>query len=152
MAIATNRGRILHLKSMEEALPTTSRAAQGTQVLSIAPEEVIIGAQAMSEKEELLLVSQQGYLKRLPIKALRGGKLGDTGAIALPLSQRSDQLIAMLSASVGDSVLVLTSLNRALKLSLSTVPLLDRTSPGEFMTQLKPNETIKLVKNQDLRL
>jgi len=53
---------------------------------------------------------------------------------------------------VSDSVLILTSLNNTIKLSLSNVPHGDRTSPGELMPQLKPNETIKLVKSQDLRI
>jgi len=152
LAIATSQGRILHIGSSLDTLPVTGRSAQGTTAISLSTQEQIVSCQTMSEKDELLLVSQQGYLKRLPLKSLRVCKFNETGAIALQFKQKNDQLIAVLSCAVSDSVLILTSLNNTIKLSLSNVPHGDRTSPGELMPQLKPNETIKLVKSQDLRI
>ena len=153
LVIGTSRGRILHFSTALDTLSITGRTAQGTQVLMLSKEEEIVGCQTMSEKDELLLVSEQGYLKRMTLKSLRSCKFGDTGTIALSLKQKNDNLLAICATSpLEDSILILTSLNRSLKLSLKSLPLMERTAPGELLSQLKPNETIKLVKSQKIRV
>ncbi|MEI6380000.1 MAG: DNA topoisomerase (ATP-hydrolyzing) [Cyanobacteriota bacterium ELA615] len=148
LVVATSRGRILNFGLAIENLSSTSRAAQGIQALSLSKNEQIVGCQTLKQNEEILLVSQQGYLKRLSLSPLRICKFGETGMIAMPFLEKNDQLIAMLLSS--GNILFLTSLNRTFTIAADNFPLLDRSLAGELMSQLKPGETIKLAQHQNL--
>jgi DNA gyrase subunit A len=147
--IATSRGRILNLGTNLDSLAITGRTAQGNQALNLSRDEHIVGIGSISAEDELLLISQQGYLKRLPLSSLRICTLGAIGAIALSFTQKNDQLVAMLTSGHSDTFLLLTSLNRSLKINFASISTQDRNSPGELLSTLKTNETIKLAKTQN---
>ncbi|NJL84554.1 MAG: hypothetical protein HC890_19440 [Chloroflexaceae bacterium] len=83
VAIATTGGRVLRFALSDSQLPVMGRNAQGTQALRLRTEEQIVGLACHNPEDELVLVSQLGYGKRLTARELRLASRGDIGTQAV---------------------------------------------------------------------
>jgi len=104
LAVASSTGRMLRLPIDDSAVPLMGRTAQGPVLMRLLPGESIVGAAAAASGGDLLLISQQGQLKRLAMGSLRRCQRGDLGEIGLRFSERSDQLVDLRATTTMVSV------------------------------------------------
>jgi DNA gyrase subunit A len=104
LAVASSTGRMLRLPIDDTAVPLMGRTAQGPVLMRLLPGESIVGAAAAASGSDLLLISQQGQLKRLAMGSLRRCQRGDLGEIGLRFSERSDQLVDLRATTTMVSV------------------------------------------------
>jgi DNA gyrase subunit A len=143
VVLATAGGRLLRFKVNDVQLPVMGRTAVGVQALRLRNKEQLVGCVSVgSSDHNLLLVSQLGYAKRLPVSALRLGNRGDIGTQALYFTTKSDALAAMVLAPVAAEVVLLTNTQRMVRLSVETVALLGKDGTGERIPSLNPDEKI----------
>ncbi len=142
VAIATTGGRVLRFQINDEQLPMMGRSAQGNQALRLRYGEQLAGCVCLNGDQNLLLVSQLGYGKRLPVNALRLANRGDIGTQALQFTSKADNLAAMVLAKVEAKVVLLTSTGRSMTLSVDSVPLWGKDGAGDRLAKLKPEEKI----------
>lgn len=141
VAIATNGGRVLRMPITDEQLPIMGRSAQGNQVLRLRYGEQLVGCVTLTSSESLLLVSESGYGKRIPINALRSVNRGDLGTQAMQFSSKTDNLAGMILAK-GEKTLLLTNQQRKMLVSIDAVPLLGKDGTGDRLAKLKAEEKI----------
>jgi len=141
LILGTSNGRILRFEVNDEQLPMMGRTAQGNQALRLRREH-LIGCATLSAQDNLLLVSQQGYGKRLPVSALRRSNRGDIGTAALQFKTSTDSLVGMVSASSAPEVLLVTSDERVMPLRLDAVKLFGKDGTGDRIAKLKEEEKI----------
>ncbi|MBE9129877.1 MULTISPECIES: DNA gyrase/topoisomerase IV subunit A [unclassified Coleofasciculus] len=143
LLLATSNGRILRFEINDQQLPLMGRTAQGNQALRLRRRERLVGCcAAFSEDENLLLVSEQGYGKRLPMNAIRLGNRGDLGTQALQFKTSADTLVGMIKASPGLQTALVTSAERVLLLKVDTVKLWWKDGCGDRLVKLQPEEKI----------
>jgi DNA gyrase subunit A len=142
VAIATNGGRVLRFPVNDQHLPIMGRSAQGEQALRLRYGEILVGCVCLQQDEQILLVSELGYGKRLPINTLRLARLGDVGNQALQFHSKMDNLAAMVLGKTGMTLGLFTSLERHLSLSMDTIPVWGKDGTGDRIIKLKPQETI----------
>ncbi len=142
VAIATTGGRVLRFEINDEQLPIMGRSAQGNQALRLRYGEQLAGCVCLNGDQNLLLVSQLGYGKRLPVNALRLANCGDIGTQALQFTSKVDNLGAMVLAKAEAKVVLLTSTGRSISLSVDSVPLWGKDGAGDRLAKLKPEEKI----------
>jgi DNA gyrase subunit A len=142
LAIATSGGRILRFAIEDTQLPIMGRNAQGNSVLRLRFGESLSGCVALDSKEQLLLVSQQGYGKRLPLEKLRLAKVGDIGTQALQFADKNDTLATAIAASKGSKAILLTSRDRHIVLALDAIAVGSKDGTGERLAKLKSEEAI----------
>ncbi|MEQ8964062.1 MAG: DNA gyrase C-terminal beta-propeller domain-containing protein, partial [Coleofasciculus sp. C2-GNP5-27] len=65
LIIATSNGRLLRFEINDQNLPIMGRTAQGNQALRLRRREELVGCVAIAPNQNLLLVSEQGYGKRI---------------------------------------------------------------------------------------
>jgi DNA gyrase subunit A len=145
LVLATSNGRILRFEVNDEQLPVMGRTAQGTQALRVSRREQLIGCAALSAEDHVLLVSDQGYGKRLPVSSIRRGNRGDLGTQSLQFKNSTDVLVGIVPASVASEVALLTSDERVLRLRLDSVKLWGKDGTGDAIAKLKPEEKILTV-------
>ena len=104
LAVASSTGRMLRLPIDDTAVPLMGCTAQGPVLMRLLPGESIVGAAAAASGSDLLLISQQGQLKRLAMGSLRRCQRGDLGEIGLRFSERSDQLVDLRATTTMVSV------------------------------------------------
>lgn len=139
--LATSNGRILRFEVNDEQLPIMGRTAQGTQASRLRREH-LVGCAVLPASDNLLLISQQGYGKRLPVSAIRKGNRGDIGTSAMQFKTTTDRLLGMISQSAASEVMLVTNDERVINLQLDTVKLLGKDGTGSQIVKLKAEERI----------
>ncbi len=143
VVLATAGGRLLRFKVNDEQLPAMGRTAVGVQALRLRKQEQMVGCVTVGKLDDnLLLVSQLGYAKRMPVAALRLGNRGDIGTQALHFTTKSDSLAAMVLAPAAAEVVLLTNTQRVVRLAVETVALLGKDGTGSRIPSLNPDEKI----------
>ena len=142
IAIATTGGRILRFIINDQQLPIMGRSAQGNQALRLRYGEELVGCVCLHRDDNLLLISQFGYGKRLPIKDIRLANRGNIGSQALQFTSKIDNLGGMVLAKAGGKATFLTSTQRGISLSVDSVPLLGKDGAGDLLVKLRKEEKI----------
>ncbi len=142
IAIATTSGRVLRFAVSDEYLPIMGRSAQGNQALRLHYGEELAGCVTLNANDNLLLVTQLGYGKRLPTDALRLCKLGDLGTIALQFKNKEDNLAGMVLAKQGQHAILLTNNQERIVLTVDSIPLLGKDGTGDRFAKLKAQDRV----------
>lgn len=99
LAIATSAGRILRLKADETQIPTVGRSAAGNIALRLGSSETQIGVSILDlqnhPSSELILITAEGFAKRIPAANIRAAVRGAIGAQCFKFPSRSDKLVSM---------------------------------------------------------
>ncbi|WP_448573808.1 DNA topoisomerase (ATP-hydrolyzing) subunit A [Trichothermofontia sp.] len=131
LVLATSSGRLLRLPLTAATVPLMNRNTQGVQALRLRPRETVVGCVALAGNSDLLLVSQQGYAKRLPLNMLRLGQRGELGTYAFQFAAKTDALVAVLAAPPETEVVLLSNRQRWLQVPLTQIGVWGRDGSGD---------------------
>ncbi|MGI8500529.1 MAG: DNA gyrase subunit A [Hassallia sp.] len=141
LIVASSGGRLLRFPVNDEQLPIMGRTAVGLQALRLLKQQMV-GCITFAKDSNLLLVTQDGYAKRIPVKDFKLANRGDLGIQALKFKTKTDNLAGMVMAIARTEVALVTNRERVVRLSVETVPLLGRDATGESVIQLNRDEKI----------
>jgi DNA gyrase subunit A len=142
IVLATSGGRLLRFEIDDEQVPIVSRSAQGQQALRLRKQEQLIGCVILKANDELLLVSQQGYAKRLAANQLRLATRGEIGSQAMQFSTKTDALLGVVPAIPNTEVTVVTSAERVARVPIQAAPLKGKDDPGQKLLKLNRQEKV----------
>lgn len=145
VAIATNGGRVLRYQVTEGKIPTMGKSAQGNIGVKLRYGEKIIGCQAVNSKSILLLISQLGYGKLLPLKTIRKISMGEIGNQAFRFKDKEDKLTQILSVNPTAKVIVQTTTNKRHVINLSKLSITNNNE--KQIVKLDKEEQISLAVN-----
>ncbi|BBD69365.1 DNA gyrase subunit A [Nostoc commune NIES-4072] len=143
LILASSGGRLLRFAVNDEQLPIMGRTAMGLQAFRLLKNQQMVGCVTIGKDDQLLLVTQEGYAKRMPASQLRAANRGDLGTQALKFASKTDNLAGMVIAAIASGeVALVTNKERVVRLSLETVPILGKDVKGESIIQLNRDEKI----------
>jgi DNA gyrase subunit A len=142
LILASSSGRLLRFAVNEEQLPIMGRAAMGLQAFRLLKNQQMVGCATVGKDDQLLLVTQEGYAKRIPASNLRAANRGDLGIQMLKFHNKTDNLAGMVRATPGVEVALVSNKERVVRIPVDTVPILDRDAKGESVLQLNRDEKI----------
>lgn len=140
VVVATSGGRLLRFQTDE--VPLMGRTALGHQALRMRQQEHLVGLVTPDADAHLLLVSQQGYVKQLPLSALRLAHRGDIGTPALQFANKADSLVAVLPALPEVDLMLLTDTNRLARFAVSAIPMWGKDGSGTRLLEVKRGEKV----------
>ncbi|MBD2497001.1 DNA gyrase subunit A [Nostoc sp. FACHB-280] len=141
LILASSGGRLLRFAVNDEQLTVMGRTAMGLQAFRLLRNQQMVGCATVGKDDQLLLVTQQGYAKRMPASQLRAANRGDLGTQALKFASKTDNLASMVKATTPEVALI-TNKERVVRLTVDTVPILTRDTTGESILQLNRDEKI----------
>ncbi len=139
---ATDKGRVYRLKGYE--IPEGSRQSRGINIvnlLQLQPDEKITSVIPTEEGFEgnLLMVTQQGIIKRTPVDQYRNVR--KSGLIAITLDEGDD--LAWTSVTSGDDELIVATRNgQAIKFHENDVRLVGRSARGVKAIELADGDVV----------
>ncbi|MBC6430343.1 DNA gyrase subunit A [Nostoc sp. HG1] len=156
LILASSGGRLLRFAANDEQLPIMGRTAMGLQAFRLLKNQQMVGCVTVGKDDQLLLVTQEGYAKRMAASQLRAANRGDLGTQALKFASKTDNLAGMVIAmpSLRDAtrtagyanasaeVALVTNKERVVRIPVETVPILGRDVKGESIIQLNRDEKI----------
>jgi DNA gyrase subunit A len=140
IAIATSTGRVLRFPLSE--VPELGRSALGNQVLRLLKQETIVGCVVCSAEIDLLLFSQAGYAKRLPMTLIRLSHPGGLGTPVMQFAKKTDRLMGAVAATDDIEVLLTSDQNRIAVLSPQNIPIAPKDGAGISVLKVKPGELL----------
>ncbi|HYX15218.1 MAG TPA: DNA gyrase subunit A [Nostoc sp.] len=143
LILASSGGRLLRFAVNDEQLPIMGRTAMGLQAFRLLKNQQMVGCVTVGKDDQLLLVTQEGYAKRMPASQLRAANRGDLGTQALKFASKTDNLAGMVIATIASAeVALVTNKERVVRIPLETVPILGKDVKGESIIQLNRDEKI----------
>ena len=118
------------------------RNAQGNRVMRLRLKESLAGSCAVRSNDQIAVISQLGFGKRIPVSTLRLGNRGDIGTQAIQFTTKEDMLAGIISTKGQENITLTTSINRRLILPVKSLKLADKSSTGEKIGNLKSDEII----------
>ncbi|MEH1795011.1 MULTISPECIES: DNA gyrase subunit A [unclassified Nostoc] len=142
LILASSGGRVLRFVANDEQLPVMGRAAMGLQAFRLLKNQQMVGCVTVGKDDQLLLVTQEGYAKRMAASHLRAANRGDLGTQTLKFASKTDNLAGMVIAIASAEVALVTNKERVVRIPVETVPILGRDVKGESIIQLNRDEKI----------
>jgi DNA gyrase subunit A len=142
LILASSGGRLLRFAVNDEQLPLMGRAAMGLQAFRLVKNQQMVGCANVGKDDQLLLVTQEGYAKRIPASNLKAANRGDLGLQILKFHNKTDHLAGMVRAISGKEVVIVTNKERVVRIPVDSVPMLDRDAKGESVLQVNRDEVI----------
>ncbi|WP_009632715.1 DNA topoisomerase (ATP-hydrolyzing) subunit A [Synechocystis sp. PCC 7509] len=140
--LATAAGRLLRFRVDDEQLPILGRTAMGLQALRLRKNEQLVGGVTGADAEEnLLLFTQLGYAKQMPMRSLRRANRGDIGTQAISFTSKFDGVVSLVLAPTS-ALLAVTTNQRLLQLPASAISVTGKEGTGSRISELKGDEKI----------
>jgi len=140
--LATSGGRLLRFDLNDEQLPPMGRAAQGSQATRLRKQEQLVGCVTLAANGSLLMVSELGWAKRMPVGSVRLTGRGEIGTQSFHFAEPKDALVGILAAIPGREVKLLTNNGRLLRVGADKIAFWGKDAPGERAVNLNAGEKI----------
>jgi DNA gyrase subunit A len=147
LILATSGGRILRFTINDQDVPVMSRAAQGQSMIRLMKKETIAGCTALSEEDDLVLMTTQGYGKRMPVSEIRATNRGGLGVQITIFHNKTDMLAGVVPGFPGAEISLLTDGTepRMARVLVDDVPAMAREEVGDRILKLGKGEKIATV-------
>ena len=142
LILASSGGRLLKFAADDQQLPVMGRTAMGLQAFRLLKHQHMVGCVTVPGDDHLLLVTEQGYAKRLPVSDLKRADRGNLGTQALKFANKTDHLVGMVRAIASAEVALVTNKERVVRIRVETVPILGRDGQGESILDLHRDERV----------
>ncbi len=133
--LLANPAKVLALIK-EDALKLAEKYgdARRTRIVSDARED-FNDEELIPDKNVLISLTEQGYIKRTPVEAYRAQNRGGRGVSGMT-TKEEDEVIFLFSARTHDTVLFFTNRGKAYALKAHQIPEADRAAKGTYLANL----------------
>ncbi|MGK7888215.1 MAG: DNA gyrase subunit A, partial [Leptolyngbyaceae cyanobacterium] len=153
VVVATSAGRLMRFPIDEEQMPLMGRTAQGNLALRLSKNETFVGgAITRASDAEILLVTAQGYAKRMLAMSLKLGTRGSIGSQVMPFHNKTDRLAVITLVPRDQPLIVFSKGDRLIQHQPTAAPLQGRDDRGQRWLKLPPKDTVVKVAIANLPL
>jgi DNA gyrase subunit A len=141
MVLVTRKGWALRFA--EKAVRPMGRASRGVLGIRLSDKDELAGVAMVRKGEQMLLLSEFGFGKRTEYDNFSPHGRGTRGQICYKASEKTGEVIGVLSVNPKDDLVCITSQGNALKLSLSGITTLGKTAMGVRIVNItKPDVVV----------
>lgn len=139
--ISTNFGQAIRFKE-SDARPM-GRAARGVRGIRLRPGDRVVGMDLANEDRKLLVMSQNGYGKLTKVEHFATHKRGGVGIKAGVVNTKTGNIVTVTSLEpTASEVLMISTQGQTIRVSLTDIPTLGRTTQGVRVMRLKEGDTV----------
>lgn len=147
-AILASEERVRNIISQELVdVSSIEKSPRKTQI--VAAEGDFNMEDLITNEAVVVTISQDDYIKRMPIDTFKEQRRGGTGIIGFDIKKAEDSLKELYVANTHDTILVFTNLGRCYWLKTWQIPEAGRRSKGRplvnLLEDIQPNERISTV-------
>lgn len=139
--ISTNFGQAIRFKE-SDARPM-GRSARGVRGIRLRTGDTVVGMDLAHEDQKLLVMSENGYGKLTKVEHFATHKRGGVGIKAGVVNKKTGNIVTVTSLdSTASEVLMISSQGQTIRVALSDIPTLGRTTQGVRVMRLKEGDTV----------
>ncbi len=149
--LGCSNGKAIRFK--ETDVRETGRSSSGVRGMNIEESEHIVGLTVVSkEKNQILVVTTNGYGKRTDVSEYRVQTRGCKGVKTLNLTDKNGQLVKLRSVNESSDVLLVTTSGQVIRQGISQISKTGRSTQGVILMKVNDKEkiaTIAIVPSDD---
>jgi DNA gyrase subunit A len=141
--LATALGHALRLK--ESTVRDMGRNARGVTGIRLKEGDYVCGGTKVLKGSDLLVVTENGYGKRLTFENFTVHGRGTRGQIYIKNSEKIGKTVGVLSISKGDAFVIITERGMVIRLKVRSVSMLGRAAGGVKLVNIKKPDSVAAV-------
>jgi DNA gyrase subunit A len=169
--IGSSLGKSIHFRANHDQLRPLGRATRGVRAMNLRTGDSLVGldilpgqivadlAQALESDEEvtentdtsqslgpwILIITNDGYGKRVPVTQFRLQNRAGMGIVATKFKKTSDRLAALHIVNDGDELMMVTNRGIIIRQAVSAIPSQSRPATGVRVQRLDEDDAIAAV-------
>jgi DNA gyrase subunit A len=122
----------------------TGRGAAGVKGIALKGQDRVAAGVVVTgvSRSEVLTISANGYGKRTSIEHYPLRNRGGSGVINMRVTPKTGQVIGAVMVADGDEMLLLTSANKIIRLSVNGISTVGRATQGVMLVRMDENDTV----------
>ncbi len=122
----------------ESLVRSMGRVARGVRGVSLKNEkDKVVGCEVVTPDENILVVCENGFGKRSKVEDFRQTNRGGVGVRSIITSERNGLVVAALSVTDADSVLLMSQAGQAVRIPMRDVRVMGRSTQGVRLVNVK---------------
>ena len=139
--ISTHLGQAIRFKE-SDARPM-GRGARGVRGIRLRPGDYVVGMDLANEDRKLLVMSENGYGKLTKVEHFTAHKRGGVGIKSAVVNKKTGNIVTVTSLEpTASEVLMISTQGQTIRVSLSDIPTLGRTTQGVRVMRLRDGDTV----------
>ena len=137
--MCTASGRMVRFN--ENEVRVMGRTASGVRGINIGVDNCV-GMEITNEEQEVLVVTENGYGKKTPVKDYRVTKRGSKGVKTLNVTEKNGQIIGFKSVEDTKDLMLITNMGIVIRLDIAGISKMGRVTKGVKLINLKDNSKV----------
>jgi DNA gyrase subunit A len=135
------------LRFHEKSVRAMGRSSHGVQGIKLSNKDELAGVAMIRKGEQMLLVSEFGFGKRTEYENFSAHNRGTRGQICYKATEKTGEVVGVLSVSDKDDLVCITSQGNTVKLRLAEVATLGKTAMGVRIVNItKPDVVVGIAR------
>lgn len=127
----------------ESLVRSVGRVARGVRGVSLKNDtDRVISCEVVTPEESILVVCENGYGKRSKVDDFRQTNRGGVGVRSIIVSERNGSVVAALSVTDSDGVLLMSAEGQAVRIPMRDVRVMGRSTQGVRLVNLKEEKDL----------
>ena len=127
----------------QDQVRSMGRVARGVRGVKLKSEsDHVVSCEVVKGHETVLVVCENGFGKRSSVDQFRHTNRGGVGVRSIITSKRNGQVVGALSVGDKDSVVLMANTGQTIRLSMSDIRVMGRSTQGVKVVNLKNSDTL----------
>lgn len=144
VVLASSKGRMVRFN--ENDVRVMGRSATGVRGISLG-DAVCVGAEVITENQEILVVTEKGYGKRTSIEEYRVTHRGSKGVKTLNTTVKNGNIVAFKAVDNEEDLIIITNQGMLIRIPIDQISLMSRVTQGVRLISLKEDQEVTTVFN-----
>lgn len=142
--IFTSAGRGLKINIDDEVKPLrcNGRAARGCSALKLKNDEIVVNASVINENQSIILVTTEGFGKRLEHKAFKNQKRNQSPINYMSKIEKVGKIVDGIMINADEDLLITTKLGQTVRLKVDNITSSSRTAQGLKLINIKQQDDV----------
>lgn len=139
LLVATKKG--LSIRFKETDARAMGRTTRGVKAIELNDGDCVVSAVVAEEGKDILAVTENGYGKRTKLEEYRVQTRGGKGIFTYKLTEKTGDLIGLVSAPEESDVMLITSDGTVIRMHVDEISVYGRQTQGVRLMKLEPDVT-----------
>lgn len=148
--IITVTKRAQSIRFSEKDVRAMGRAASGVRAIRLRKDDEVIGFDVIPEGEkgkemQLLVVTEEGYGKRTPVKEYKRQRRGGSGVKTAKLTAKNGAIVSMRALSGETDLIAISKKGQVIRTQIQQIAVLSRSTQGVRVMKLSAGDAVASV-------
>jgi DNA gyrase subunit A len=138
--LITRKGNALRFH--EKSVRAMGRSSRGVRGIRLLKEDEVVGVLPVTDKEDMFIVSQFGYGKRIRYDNFSSHGRGTKGQICCKITEKNGEIAGVLSVKKQDDIVCITSKGNTLKVRVNEIPVMGKNAVGVKIVNIEKPDIV----------